>query len=298
MPDNHLIIQSFIDYLKFEKRYSQHTIKAYENDLISFFDYLQITYEDVQLINITHAFVRGWLAKLKSEDITSKSIIRKISTLKSFFKFQLKNGLIESSPMVKVVTPKVERRLPNFVQDKDIRKLFDVIAYPDTSDGNVEKLILSLFYHTGVRVSELVNLRDHQIDYSKRCIKILGKGNKERIIPLSSDLIIQIQNYLKMRNKIESLDDGFFFRNGRGKKFSNRSVYSIVKKYLSLVTTIEKRGPHVMRHTFATHLTNNGADLNAIKELLGHTSLAATQIYTHNSIDKLKNIHNKAHPKA
>lgn len=298
MENHHLLIQPFIDYLKFEKRYSLHTVISYQTDLVAFFDYISTDFGETPLPQITHSIVRSWLASLKDQGLSAKSINRKISTLKSFFKFQIKTGVIRQTPMAKVVAPKNEKRLPNFVADKDIQTLFAYVEFPDTWKGQTERLLLLLFYQTGMRLSEAIGLKENSISFANNTIKVLGKGNKERIIPLNPELKAAFQTYLQ--KKRAELPDGAntFFVTEKGKPLTPRSVYSSVKYYLSLVTTIQKRSPHVLRHTFATHLTNNGADLNAVKELLGHSSLAATQVYTHNSIEKLKNVYKNAHPKA
>jgi integrase/recombinase XerC len=298
MQSAHPILQPFVDYLKFEKRYSKHTVVSYETDLVSFFDYVVTQYGETPLNQLSHIYIRSWLASLKDQGLTAKSINRKISSLKSFFKYQLKAGVIKQTPMTKIVSPKNEKRLPNFVADKDIKTLFDHVEFPDTWQGKTERLLLLLFYNTGMRLSEVINLKDSQVNASNHSLKILGKGNKERIVPISPEILNEIRNYQIERNHLINERIDLLLINEKGKPLSPRGVYSSVKKYLSLVTTIEKRSPHVLRHTFATHLTNNGADLNAVKELLGHSSLAATQIYTHNTIEKLKNIYKKAHPKA
>jgi integrase/recombinase XerC len=298
MQSAHPIIQPFLDYLKFEKRYSKHTVISYETDLVSFFDYIVAQYGETPLHQLSHIYIRSWLASLKDEGLTAKSINRKISSLKSFFRYQLKAGVIRQTPMAKIVSPKNEKRLPGFVADKDIKVLFDHVEFPDTWQGKTERLLLLLFYNTGMRLSEVINLKDSQVNPANHTLKILGKGNKERIVPISPEILSQIKNYQKERNDSIAERTDLLLISEKGKALSPRSVYSSVKKYLSLVTTIEKRSPHVLRHTFATHLTNNGANLNAVKELLGHSSLAATQVYTHNTIEKLKNIYKKAHPKA
>ena len=292
------IIQPFLDYLKFEKRYSQHTVGSYETDLVSFFDYLITQYGDTPVPLISHIFIRGWLASLKDEGLTAKSINRKISTLRSFFKYQLKLGVVSQTPMSKVIAPKIEKRLPQFVADKDISTLFNHVEFGADWTGKTERLLLQLLYHTGMRLSELINLKEGNVNFANHTLKILGKGNKERILPVSPELMKAIQSYLEEKKQAFPEKQEFVLCNQKGKKLATRAVYNSVKKYLSLVTTIEKRSPHVLRHTFATHLTNNGADLNAVKELLGHSSLASTQVYTHNTIEKLKNIYKKAHPKA
>jgi integrase/recombinase XerC len=290
-------IQTFLDYLKFEKRYSQHTVLSYQNDLEQFFAYLVSQFDAPALENITPAFVRSWLAEMKEDRITSKTINRKISSLKSFFKYEMKTGELERTPMTTITTPKISKRLPVFVEQKDMALLFDHVEFTDDWKGRTERLVLLLFYSTGIRLSELVNLKESQLDSSSSQVKVLGKGNKERIIPVSGELTEDIQRYISekpMRN--EGITNVFITEKGR--PLQPRSVYSFVKSHLAQVTTVQKKSPHILRHSFATHLMNNGADLNAVKELLGHSSLAATQIYTHNTIEKLKEVFKKAHPKA
>lgn len=297
MQTAHPLIQPFLDYLKFEKRYSRHTLLSYQNDLVSFFDYIVTQYGETPLDQVSHIYIRSWLASLKDEGITARSINRKISTLKSFYKYSLKSGAVVQSPMAKIIAPKNEKRLPQFVDARDMGTLFNHVEFPDSWEGKTERLLLLVFYSTGMRLSELVQLKDSQVNASNHSLKILGKGNKERVVPVSPELLKDIQAYQSERKKLYE-DREVVFVDGRGKPLAPRKVYSLVKKYLSLVTTIEKRSPHVLRHSFATHLMNNGADLNAVKELLGHSSLAATQVYTHNTIEKLKDVYKKAHPKA
>jgi integrase/recombinase XerC len=292
-------IQQFLDYLSFQKRYSPHTITSYQNDLTAFFDFLLIQFGETQLPEIKSTFVRSWLAELKEQGMESKSINRKISSLKSFFKYQLRQQTISVSPMTAIISPKVNKRLPQFVDKKDISTLLTHVEFPDTWAGKTDELILHLFYNTGMRQAELTGLKETDISKSNNTIKVLGKGNKERIIPVSNQLIQKMQVYMAdKRKELEIFDNTVLLVTAAGKKLYPRYVYSTVNKYLALVTTIDKKSPHVLRHSFATHLMNNGADLNAVKELLGHSSLAATQIYTHNTIEKLKDIHKKAHPKA
>jgi integrase/recombinase XerC len=289
-------IQSFLDYLRFEKRYSQHTLISYQNDLEQFFAFLT-QYDNLAIGAITPIYIRSWLAELKEESISAKSINRKISALKSFFKFMMKQGVIDQTPMATVVSPKISKRLPAFVEEKNTNTLFTHVEFSDDWKGKTEWLILALFYNTGIRVSELINLKENQVDENYRQLKVLGKGNKERIIPISKELLTEIKNYVVQKPvRLEGVTE--IFVNEKGKPLYSKYIYNSVKKYLSAVTTLEKKSPHILRHTFATHLMNNGADLNAVKELLGHSSLAATQVYTHNTIEKLKDIHKKAHPKA
>ncbi|MGC4103007.1 tyrosine-type recombinase/integrase [Ferruginibacter sp.] len=293
------LLQQFTDYLKFQKRYSQHTILSYETDLQAFFDFIELQFGNTELQDIKPAFIRTWLANLKEKGMEAKTINRKISTLKSFFKYQLRQEAITVSPMATIVSPKVNKRLPQFVEKADINTLFSYVEFPDDWQGSTERLILQLLYNTGIRRAELISLKESQVDHYKSSIKVLGKGNKERIIPVNDDLLKAIKAYAAAKRKeLEHFNEEVLLVNEKGKKLDPRYVYASVKKYLSQITTISKKSPHVLRHSFATHLMNNGADLNAVKELLGHSSLAATQIYTHNSIEKLKDIHKKAHPKA
>lgn len=289
--------EAFLNYLRFEKRYSQHTIISYQNDLEQFLSFVIAEFDGPGIAEINAAIVRSWLAHLKQEeDLTAKSINRKISTLKSFYKFLMREGIVETTPMSIINAPKINKRLPVYVEEKDIQTLFDYVEFSDDWKGRTEKLVLQLFYNTGMRVSELVNLKTSQIDSAYNHIKILGKGNKERIIPVNKELIANLQDYIK--HKPGDGNSGQVFVNEKGKPLYARQVYNMVKKNLSLVTTVNKKSPHILRHSFATHLTSNGADLNAVKELLGHSSLAATQVYTHNNIERLKEVFKKAHPKA
>ena len=297
---NEVTVNNFLNYLRFEKRYSFHTIVAYQEDLQQFFTYLrdQFNMPEPALAEIAPSFVRSWLASLKENKNSAKTINRKISSLKSFFKYYLRTGKLEQSPMATIISPKTPKRLPVYVEQKDTETLFNHVEFPDTWTGQTERLILSILYNTGMRRSELINLKESQVNMAANNIKVLGKGNKERVIPVSAALIKDISDYVAQKARtLEQPDRVYLLVNDKGRKLPVVFVYNAVKKYLSVVTTIDKKSPHVLRHTFATHLTNNGADLNAVKELLGHSSLAATQIYTHNTIEKLKDIYKKAHPK-
>jgi integrase/recombinase XerC len=295
------VIQPFLDHLRFEKRYSQHTLIAYQTDLEQFFAYLASQFDSPGVDAISPMFVRSWLAELKEGDMESRSINRKISSLKSFFKYLRKTGVITQSPMTTIVSPKQSKRLPAFVEERDMDTLFAHVEFPDTWKGRTERLVLQLFYGTGMRLSELIQLKETQIDASRGEVKVLGKGNKERIIPISAEMIASLRAYIAdKRHEVEPEAGaaGRLFITEKGKPLQPRQVYGFVKQYLSAVTTLQKKSPHILRHSFATHLMNNGADLNAVKELLGHSSLAATQVYTHNSIEQLKEVFRKAHPKA
>lgn len=297
MLEPHPVLLPFLNYLKFEKRLSRHTLMAYENDLRSFLDYVAGLYGETVLAELNAMIIRSWMASLKEQGLTARSINRKLSALKSFFKYQLRIGAISQSPMTRIISPKNEKRLPKFIPEKDLKKLFDDEqgAYFKQDEDGTERLILELLYVTGLRVSELTGLRRGDIQVSLGQIKVLGKGGKERVLPVSPVMLETLRAY-KDRWP-ERRDDQALFMTVKSKPYTSRAVYSITTKYLGAVTTVEKKSPHVLRHSFATHLTANGADLNAIKDLLGHSSLAATQVYTHNSIEKLKNIYKKAHPR-
>ena len=295
----HHSIQSFLDYLKYEKRYSVHTLTSYQNDLIDFIDFLETQFGGVSLKEVTHTYVRSWLASIKDNGLGSRSINRKISSLNSFFKYHLRTGTIEASPMVKVISPKAGKRLPVFVSEEDTRKLVEAInrSADDWKSLNT-KMLITIFYATGMRLSELINLREKQVDFSKSQVKVLGKGNKERIIPVSKEVVKMIKSYQQLKEKDFGKTDDTLLVTEKGKKMYPRYAWLLVNQVLGQASTLDKKSPHVLRHTFATHLMNNGANLNAVKELLGHSSLASTQIYTHNTIEKLKDVYKKAHPKA
>jgi integrase/recombinase XerC len=293
-------IQSFIDHLKFEKRYSAHTIRSYRDDLESFSTFIKNEFGGMAMGEISPAIVRSWLAGLKDGGLSSRSINRKISALKSLYKHLIRVGEVVQSPMGAILSPKAGKRLPAYVEQKDMAKLlFDKVEFSEDWEGWTNKLLLLILYHTGMRLSELVGLREGQMDFGNRTIKVLGKGNKERVIPADEMLLAEIKDYQeKKRLELEGADTVVLLVNRKGKRLYPKYVYRVVHDYLAQVTTIDQKSPHVLRHTFATHLMNEGAELNSVKELLGHSSLAATQVYTHNSIEKLKEIYKKAHPKA
>jgi integrase/recombinase XerC len=290
-------VNAFLSYLQFEKRYSLHTITAYSNDLVQFLDFIETQYDKVPLEQITGSMVRSWLAGMKESEMTGKSLNRKISSLKSFFKYQIRQERLVKSPMETVISPKITKRLPAFVAEQDMEQLLANLSFAEGWKGYTEKMVIQLFYATGMRLSELILCKESQLDIGKSVIKVLGKGNKERIIPISKILAQELANYIQEKPEAAKGNPHIFVTE-KGKSLQARAVYSFVKFYLSQVTTLQKKSPHVLRHSFATHLMNNGADLNAVKELLGHASLAATQVYTHNTIEKLKEVFAKAHPKA
>jgi integrase/recombinase XerC len=237
---------------------------------------------------------------LKEDDNTARTINRKISTLKSFFKFQLKQGKIDNTPMGNITSPKISKRLPVFIKESDLANLAKALqTNTEDWDGLNTKMLITVFYATGMRLSELINLREKQVDFSRKQLKILGKGNKERILPAGAALLDTIREYINEKRKVFEKTDDTLLVNSKGKKLYAKYAYNLVRDILTEeVKSLDKKSPHVLRHTFATHLMNNGANLDAVKELLGHASLASTQIYTHNTIEKLKDVHKKAHPKA
>lgn len=292
------IIDQFSDYLRFEKRYSPHTLDAYRADLIVFRDYLATVVGVSDLAGISPALVRSWLASLKEGGIGARSIKRKLSSLKSFFKFALRTGVIEKNPAGELISPKAPVRLPVYLPERDLRELFDRVVFPDNWAGLTARLAMSMLYQLGIRVSELTGCREDQVDFGNRQIKVLGKGSKERIIPASPELLQDIEAYIVRKKELgEEVDRVHLLVTAKGRKLYPGLVHGLTVRYLTGVTTVQKKSPHVFRHSFATHMSNNGAPLNDIKELLGHASLAATQVYTHNTIEKLKKVHQRAHPR-
>jgi len=289
--------ERFIAYIQFEKRYSPHTVIAYRNDLNQFFDYLQVQYNIQDIKDVNHSMIRSWLVLMMENKITARTVNRKLTTLKTFYRFLIRESVLEENPMRKIISPKTAKRLPVFVEKDKMDILLDEVEFREGFPGMRDRLILEMFYSTGMRLSELVNLKVTDIDFQKSTIKVLGKRNKERLIPFSKKLERLIDSYIKFKEeKFGQAPELFVTDNGR--KIYPKMVYLIVKRYLGEVTTLIKKSPHILRHTFATHLLNNGAELNAVKELLGHANLSATQIYTHNTIEKLKTIYKQAHPKA
>lgn len=291
-------VDSFLQYLTFEKRFSSNTILAYRNDLEQFLRFLNHEF-DFTAIQAQHTHIRSWIIELLAIDIAPRSIRRKLSTLKTYFKFLLLRGYTEHNPMLKVIAPKVGKRLPVFVQVGKLDHLLENVEFGEDYPGARDHLIIELLYNTGMRRAELINLKLTDIDFGRSRLKVLGKGNKERLIPFGQSLAKNMQLFIQIRAAtFPDISNTSFFLTEKGKTLYPKLVYNIVKKNLSMVSTVEQRSPHVLRHSFATHLTENGADLNAVKALLGHSSLAATQIYTHNSIERLRQVYQKAHPKA
>jgi integrase/recombinase XerC len=292
-------LERFSNYLQFEKRFSKHTVLSYQNDLTQFSNFLVENHTNDDPATVDYRVIRRWIVHLVNNKITSRSVNRKLSALKSFYKFLLNEGIVRKNPLDKIIAPKIGKRLPVFVDEKQIDILLDEVEFGGDFTGQRNKLIIELFYFTGIRLSELIEIKVVDVDFQNMTIKVLGKRNKERIVPISNSFKDHLQIYLDLRKKeIESYESDSFFVNKEGKKLYPKAVYRVVNSYLRLVTLVEKKSPHVLRHTFATHMLNHGADLNAIKELLGHSNLSATQVYTHNTFEKLTKIYKQAHPRA
>ena len=286
--------EKFVNYLSSEKRFSEHTIVAYSTDLSQFIQFLSANFQiKDEVSEINFQIVRSWIASLLEEGVSPRSVNRKISTLKTYFRYLIREQVILESPMLKVVAPKSKKRLPVFIEEYQIESLLNEVKFDDGFVGERDKLIIELFYVTGIRLSELINIKVSDVDYNNNLIKVLGKRNKERLIPLSVSIINNIKLFTK-KNDVNN----YLFTNLGGTKVYTKLVYRVVKKYIGKISSINKKSPHILRHTFATHMLNNGADINAIKELLGHANLSATQVYTHNTIEKLKSVYKQAHPRA
>lgn len=290
-------ITSFLNYLALEKKYSKHTITAYQNDLISFQIFYNKEYGDESIATVNYAQIRNWIVSLVNSKISNRSINRKVSSLKSFYKFLQKIKQIESNPLVKHQALKVLKQVQVPFSEKEIYNVLNAIDNEGDFESVRNKLIVELFYSTGMRRNELINIKITDIDYVNETVKVLGKRNKERYIPLLKSVRESLQKYSEIREEIKG-DEPYLFLTKNGKKIYDTLVYRTINNYFSAVSSKVKKSPHVIRHSFATHLLNEGADLNAVKELLGHSSLASTQIYTHSSLGKLKEVYNQAHPRS
>jgi len=287
----------FIKYLKFEKRLSENTVISYETDLNQFLSFYKEYSTSQKIEKVDKRTIRSWIVKLSLSNLSAKSINRKIASLKSFFKFLVKRDLIKKNPSSHVTSLKTDQKIPAFIKEKDINFLFKNIDVKEDFTGQRDLLILELLYGTGIRISELINIKISDINFAKKEIKVVGKRNKERIIPMHNNAIYQTKKYLRLAEK-EGYENQYLLITKKGEKIYPMLINRIVKKHLSTLINSKKYNPHLLRHTFATHILNKGGDLNSIKDLLGHSSLAATQVYTHNSIEKLKETFNSSHPRA
>ena len=292
-----MIVDAFLEYLSFEKKYSQHTIKAYQKDLQSFSDFLESKFNQTNLIEVNYNQIRTWIVQLVELQITNRSINRKISSLKSFYKYLQKTGLLDVNPLAKHRALKVPKKVQIPFTSNEVNAVLNDMSEEDNFTSIRNKLIVELFYSTGIRRIELVNLKLKDVDTNNRLLKVLGKRNKERFVPILESVNQTILKYLKERNLKTSNSDDFFITDS-GNKIYETLVYRIINSYFSKVSSKVKKSPHILRHSFATHLLNEGADLNSVKELLGHSSLASTQVYTQNSLENLKKVYNQAHPRS
>lgn len=293
-----MFLEQFLKYLQYEKRYSKHTLIAYKNDLSQYHLFLDSLEQN--LLTANHHTIRSWIVSLMDENIDARSINRKISTLRSFYKFLVKEKVLEQNPVSKVQTPKAAKKLPSFIPDEKLNSLLDSDEIFESGfSGLRDKLVIELLFGTGIRLSELLSIKEKDIQIQEKTLKVLGKRNKERIIPINHSLLDMMLKYSVEKNIQEfSNNSEFFIVTNSGSSAYPNFIYRLVQKYLSKISTQEKKSPHVLRHSFATSLLNKGANINAIKDLLGHANLAATQVYTHNSIERLKSIYKQAHPKA
>jgi integrase/recombinase XerC len=290
-------LDEFLNYLRFQKRYSDHTIKAYQNDLVGFADYLEVCYETVQIGEVSRRMISSYIADLAERGISARSIHRKLSSIQSLYNHGLRNEWVEKNPAKGIQRPKTSKALPKVMRKEQVDQLFDGAQFGKDFEGKRDRAILSVFYACGMRREELIGLKVADIDEGSEQIKVLGKRNKERIIPIGTALMEVLRDYLAARESLASSED-YLFLTSKGQKMYPNLVYKLVKNYLSKVTTMGQRSPHVLRHTFATHLLNEGANLQSIKELLGHASLGTTQVYTHTSLEQLKQVYNQAHPRS
>jgi integrase/recombinase XerC len=291
-------LQAFSDYLQMQKNYSLHTVKAYLSDLHEFESFNKINYEQETIDSVVYPQIRGWVVSLVDAGLSSSSVNRKISSLKSYYKFLLRIKQIEQSPLLKHKSLKTSKIIQIPFSEKEIDLVLNQIKYPDGFEGIRDKLIIDLFYTTGIRKAELIGLKLSSIDYATTTLKVLGKRNKERLVPLLPVVLNQFKLYLAERMLLPEINNSdFLFLTKKGVKLNDTFVYRLINLYFSAISEKVKKSPHILRHTFATHMLNNGADLNSVKELLGHSSLASTQVYTHSSLSELKKVYQEAHPR-
>jgi integrase/recombinase XerC len=298
IPGRASMTKEFLNYLQYEKRYSPHTLVSYKSDLDQLNNFITDQYPETPIQEVNHAVLRDWIISLSTNGLNSKSINRKLVTVRSFFKFLVRKGVLHRNPASRLTHLKTKKGLPHFVREQDMNMLLDHHEYKDAFEDRRDQLVIELLYGTGIRLSELIGLKEKAVDLVNNSIKVLGKRNKERIIPVPLGLLLLIKNYISLKNEaFEGNANEFLIVSNKGMKCYPMMINRIVKKYLQ-GASVDKKSPHILRHTYATHLLERGADLNAVKDLLGHQSLAATQVYTHNSLGKLKKVFDQAHPKA
>lgn len=293
-----LQIEPFLDYLLYERNYSRNTIIQYRLDILDLQKFGEALLGDLKLEDVTTELIREWVVASMDKGLTASTVNRRLSSLRTYYKYLLRNGIVSVNPLQKVTAPKKKKTLPVFLREKDMDRVLDETDYGDDFEGHRDHMVIEMFYATGMRLSELTGLDVEDVDFSASQIKVTGKRNKQRLIPFAEELRLSMEGYLRLRDEVVPARRGAFFVRQDGSRICKSAVENLVKRNLSKVVTVKKRSPHVLRHTFATAMLNRGADLNSIKELLGHESLATTEVYTHTTFEELKKVYNQAHPRA
>lgn len=292
-----MLIEAFLEYLEFEKKYSKNTIQAYKTDLIAFKDFCEVEFDQFDLENVHYNQIRTWIVSLVNANVSNRSVNRKVSSLKTFYKFLQKIGEVETNPLSSHKALKVQKKIQTPFDQNEVKEVLELIREGSDFESIRDRLIVEMLYSTGMRRVELINVKEKDIDHTSKTIKVLGKRNKERYVTILPSVYKTLQEYLRQKREVKEADMEVLFITKKGVKIYETLVYRIINLYFSRVSTKAKKSPHILRHAFATHLLNNGASLNSVKELLGHSSLASTQVYTHNSLEQIKRVYNKAHPR-
>ncbi|WP_440122353.1 tyrosine-type recombinase/integrase [Tenacibaculum sp. Ill] len=292
-----MLIEAFLEYLEFEKKYSKNTIQAYKTDLIAFKDFCEVEFDQVDLESVHYNQIRTWIVSLVNANVSNRSVNRKVSSLKTFYKFLQKIGEVETNPLSSHKALKVQKKIQTPFDQNEVKEVLELIKEGVDFESVRDRLIIEMLYSTGMRRIELISIKEQDIDHTGKTIKVLGKRNKERYVTILPSVYKTLQEYLRQKREIKEVDLEVLFVTKKGVKIYETLVYRIINLYFSRVSTKAKKSPHILRHAFATHLLNNGASLNSVKELLGHSSLASTQVYTHNSLEQIKKVYNKAHPR-